>query len=64
MFKNQVRRTLKSHYGSVERGLNPFAVKAGVNRWSLKRWLNEPQAGITTRSLEKVLATMYMMEQK
>lgn len=64
MFKNQVKRTLKSHYGSVERGLNPFAVKAGINRWTLKRYLYEPGAGISTRSLEKVLATLYMMEQK
>jgi hypothetical protein len=64
MFKNQVRRTLKHRYGSIERGLNPFAVEAGVNRWSIKRWLNEPQAGISTRTLEKLQAAMFRLEQK
>jgi hypothetical protein len=64
MFKQQVKRALKSRYGSVDRGLNPFAVEAGVNRWSLKRWLHEPQAGISTRTLEKLQAAMFRLEQK
>jgi hypothetical protein len=64
MHKHQVKRTLKSRYGSVERGLNPFAVEAGINRWSLKRWLDEPQAGISTRTLEKVQAALFRLQQK
>jgi hypothetical protein len=59
MLKQQIKRTLKSRYGSVDRGLNPFAVEAGVNRWSLKRYLTERDAGINSRTLVKLQAALY-----
>jgi hypothetical protein len=64
MLKQQLKRTLKSRYGSVERGLNPFSMEAGINRWSLKRYLFERDAGINSRTLEKLQAALYRMERR
>jgi hypothetical protein len=64
MLKQQIKRTLKSRYGSVESGLNPFSVEAGINRWSLKRYLTERGAGINSRTLEKLQAALYRLDRK
>lgn len=64
MLKQHIKTTLRSRYGSIEKGLNPFAVEAGINRWSLKRYLSERGAGINSRTLEKLQAALYRLDRK
>ena len=56
MLKNNLRKYIK------RKKLNPssLAVKAGVPRYSLLRYLKEPKADITLRNAERLISYMSM----